>query len=92
LDRLFAIIGVHEDSVTILRKPLVTGLTTQQMGLVLAIPSTGCDVPVAPDPVVFTFRIRTKMTSKIYHPILLSPKGFHILHGREADGKKINND
>jgi hypothetical protein len=29
LDGLPAVVGVHKDGVTILRKPLITGLTTQ---------------------------------------------------------------
>ena len=49
-----AIIGVHKDCVTIFRKPLIAGLATQQMGFVLAIPSTGCNVSAAPDAMVLT--------------------------------------
>ncbi len=58
------------------------------MGSILAIPSTGCDVPMSPDSVVFTLRVRTKMISKLYHPNLLSAKGFPIVPLREADGKE----
>ena len=79
---------MHKDCVTILRKPLVTGLATQQMSFILAIPGTGCDVPVSPDTVVLTLWIRTKMISKLYHPNLLSAKGFPIVPLREADGKE----
>jgi len=88
LNGFSAIIGVHKDCVTILRKPLVTGLATQQMSFILAIPGTGCDVPVSPDTVVLTLWIRTKMISKLYHPNLLSAKGFPIVPSREADDKQ----
>ena len=74
LNGLPAIIGVHKDSVTIFRKPLVTCLATQQMSSVLAIACTGCDVSTAPDSMIPALRTRTKAISKIHHSVPLSDK------------------
>jgi hypothetical protein len=73
-DGLPAIIGVHENSVTIFGKPLVTCLATQQMSFVLAIACTGGDVSTSPDSMIPAVRIRTKAISKIHHSIPLSDK------------------
>jgi len=74
-----AIIGVHKNCVTILRKPLAAALTTQQMGFILAIARTGCNVAFSPDSMVFTLWIRAEVIRKIYHHGLLSYKGFLIV-------------
>jgi len=65
-----AIIGVYKNCVTILRKPLITILTTQQMGFILAIARTGCNVAVPPDSMVFTLWIRAEVIRKIHHGLL----------------------
>jgi len=81
-----AVVGVHKNSITILRKPLVTCLTTQQVSFVLAIACARCNIPTAPDSMVLTVRIRTKIIIKVYH--LNPPLGyvFNIVPKRRLDG------
>jgi len=79
LDSFPAIVGVHKNGVTILRKPLVTGLTTKQMGLILTIARTGGNIALPPDPIIFTDWIRAEVGRKIYHLNLLPLKVFLIL-------------
>jgi hypothetical protein len=64
---------------TVLRKPLVTGLTTKQMGLILAIARTGSNIALPPDPIICTAWIRAEVGRKIYHHGLLPSKVFLIL-------------
>jgi len=85
-DSLPAVVGVHKNSITILRKPLVTCLATQQVSFVLAIACARCDIPMAPDSVVLTVKIRAKIIIKVYH--LNPPLGhiFNIAPKRRLDG------
>lgn len=67
LDSLPAIVGMHKDSITILRKPLITCLTTQQMGFILAIACTRCYVPLTPNSMILTLWIRAIIITKVYY-------------------------
>jgi hypothetical protein len=93
LNGFLAIIGVHKYCVTILRKPFITGFATEQMSFIFAIPRTGCDVSFSPDSMVLTLWIGAKIISKIYHPNLLSVKGFfNCTLKREGYQEKNNNN
>ena len=85
-DGLPAVIRVHKNSITILRKSLAACLTTQQISFVLAISCARCDIPLASDSMILTVRIRTKIIIKVYH--LNPPLGyiFNIVPKRRPDG------
>ena len=72
LDGFPAVVGVHKDGVTILRKPLITGPAAKQMSFIFPIASTGCDVSFSPHSMVLALRIWAEIVRKIYHPVLLS--------------------
>jgi hypothetical protein len=79
LDGFPAVVGMHKNGVAILRKPLITGFTTKQMGLILAIARAGGNIALPPDPIICTAWIRAEVGRKIYHHGLLPSNVFIIL-------------
>lgn len=88
LNILFAVIGMHENSPTIFREPIVTCLTTKKQRFALTITGTGGYVPFSPDSVVCTCRIRTEIITKLHVTALLSVPISAIVQQRRAAGKK----
>lgn len=69
---LLAKIGVHENSATILGKPMIAGFATQQKGFVFTIACAGSDISFSSDSIILALIIWTEKIAKLCHDILLS--------------------
>jgi hypothetical protein len=67
LDCLLTVIGVHENCVTIFRKPLIACFATQQKRLGFTVAGAGRDIAMISNTVIFAFLVRAKKRGKLCH-------------------------
>ena len=84
-DSFSAVVGMHKNGITILRKPLITCLAPQQVGFILAIACASCDIPSTSDSMILATRIRAKIIIKVYHLNPPFDNIFDILSKRGPD-------